>query len=166
MIDVYIEKCRDDIEIPKYSKHGDAGMDVRSAIDIVIELCETVVIPIGLKMAIPVGYEVQVRPRSGLSLNTPLRLSNSPGTIDAGYRDEIGVIMTNTSTFWEDEDNVLYTLDNKENSFGTYKINKGDRIAQLILKKSPQMNLIEVETGKIKCIGCNRDGGLGSTGVT
>jgi len=165
MIDVYVEKCRDDIEIPKYANSGDAGVDVRSAIDMVIELCETVVIPTGLKMAIPLGYEVQIRPRSGLSLNTPLRIANSPATIDAGYRGEIGVIMTNTSTFWEEEDNVLYTLETKDNAQGTYEIKKGDRIAQLVLKKSPQMNLVEVESGYVETVGINRDGGFGSTGV-
>ena len=72
-------------------------MDVCSAVDIDILPGQTVLVPTGLKVAIPAGYEIQVRPRSGLSLKTALRIPNAPGTIDAGYRDELCVIMTNTA---------------------------------------------------------------------
>jgi dUTP pyrophosphatase len=97
-IDVFVEICRDGVDIPQYSRPGDAGMDVCAAEETVIKPGETVIVPTGLKLAIPEGYEIQVRPRSGISLNTPLRIANSPGTIDSGYRDEMGIIIWNTSS--------------------------------------------------------------------
>jgi dUTP pyrophosphatase len=164
MIDVYVERCRDSIEVlPTYANLQDSGMDIVSAVDIKIELCETVVIPTGLKMAIPKGYEIQIRPRSGISKNTPLRISNSPATIDSGYKDEIGILVTNTATFYEDEDDTVYDLSCKDNSFGAYQIHKGDRIAQIVLQEVPAMNLIEVDS--VADLGYNRNGGFGSTGV-
>lgn len=96
-IEVFVEICREDAILPSYAKPGDAGMDVCAAENIDIGPGETVIIPTGIKLAIPEGYEIQVRPRSGISFKTPLRISNSPGTIDSGYRDELGIIMTNTS---------------------------------------------------------------------
>ena len=140
-----IEICRKDVTLPQYARQGDAGMDVCSAVDFVLKPNETVVIPTGLKMAIPEGYEIQVRPRSGLSLKTPLRIANSPGTIDSGYRNEIGIIVTNTSN----------------NS--DYTINAGDRIAQFVLQKVPTILYLQVDS--VADIGYNRGGGFGSTGV-
>jgi dUTP pyrophosphatase len=163
VINVYVEKCREDIELPKYEKLFSSGMDVRAAEDVLIELQETVVIPTGLKMAIPKGYEIQVRPRSGISLNTPLRIANSPGTIDCSYLDEIGIIVTNSATLYEDEDDIVYDLSWKDNSMGAYQIKKGDRIAQLVLCEVPQMNLVEVVS--VSDLGFNREGGFGSSGV-
>ena len=144
-VEVFIEICREDVQMPAYANEGDAGMDVRAAESIVVEAGKTVLIPTGLKMAIPDGYEIQVRPRSGLSLKTPLRVANSPGTIDSGYRDEICIIMQNIS----DKDNC--------------QVKKGDRIAQLVLQKVPkiQFNLVQ----DVKSIGSDRGGGFGSTGV-
>jgi dUTP pyrophosphatase len=95
-VGVFIEKCRETAVIPAYAREGDAGMDICSAEDIDISPGQTKIIPTGLKLAIPPGYEIQVRPRSGLSYKTLLRLANTPGTIDSGYRDELGVIMSNT----------------------------------------------------------------------
>ena len=131
-LDVLIEVCREDVELPNYANVGDAGMDIRSAVDIEIKPGETIAVPTGIKVAIPVGYEIQVRPRSGISLKTPMRVPNSPGTIDAGFRDEVCVIMHNSSNI----DNGVFSLSDKGNKQGTYKINKGDRIAQLVLKVS------------------------------
>ena len=91
---VYVEICREGINLPKYQNLFDAGMDVAAAEDIKIFPTQTIVVPTGLKMAIPEGYEIQVRPRSGLSLKTPLRIANAPGTIDTFYRDEVGIIVT------------------------------------------------------------------------
>ena len=88
-----IEKYREDAVIPTYAHEGDAGMDLYAAEDVIIAPGTSVLVPTGLKMAIPVGYEVQIRPRSGVSLKTALRIPNSPGTIDSGYRDEVNVIM-------------------------------------------------------------------------
>lgn len=160
-ITVYIELCRDGVEIPKYANVFDAGMDVCAAIDMKIMPGETLVIPTGFKLAIPEGYEIQVRPRSGLSLKTPLRLSNSPGTIDSGYRDEVGIIMTNTSDR-SDKETVLQ-LSSKGNCSGTYEIMKGDRIAQLVLARVPQIEFVKIED--VRTIGTDRGGGFGSTGV-
>jgi dUTP pyrophosphatase len=164
-VNIYIETLNDDIQIPEYAKLGDAGMDIRSAEDILIDIGETKVIPTGVKVAIPEGYEIQVRPRSGLSLNTPLRIANAPGTIDAGYRNEIGVIITNISQRYDKYEPYVYahTLDKKGNLQGKYLIKKGDRIAQIVLKEVPIINWIKVDS--VKDIGIDRNGGFGSSGV-
>ena len=96
-VEVALEICDPRAKVPAYATPGDAGMDIAAIEDIKIKPGQTVIVRTGLKVAIPEGYEIQVRPRSGLSYKTPLRIVNSPGTIDAGYRDEIGVIMQNTS---------------------------------------------------------------------
>jgi len=170
-INVYVEKCREDIELPTYANKWDAGMDIRSAVDVLIYPKQTLVIPTGLKFSIPIFYEIQVRPRSGLSLKTPLRIANSVGTIDSGYRDEVGIIITNTSeTHWHwsseavEENDTLYYLTEKDNRNGIYHIKKGDRIAQIVLKQVPIIKW--VETDDINKYGINRKGGFGSTGIT
>lgn len=162
-VEVYIEICREGVVLPSYAKPGDAGMDVCAAENIIILPGETTIVPTGLKLAIPQGYEIQVRPRSGISFKTPLRLSNSPGTIDSGYRDELGIIMTNTSESCRSTNDKLITIESKDNKKGTYKINKGDRIAQIVLQVVPQMRFTVVDS--VKDIGTNRGGGFGSTGV-
>ena len=165
MVEIYVEVCREDATLPRYANPGDAGMDVYAAEEVIIAPGETVVIPTGLKLAIPEGYEIQVRPRSGLSLKTPLRIPNSPGTIDSGYRDELGIIMNNNSDFssW-DKEQEPYSLEQKGNKSGAYIIRKGDRIAQIVLQVVPKMLLTRVET--VKDIGTNRGGGFGSTGMS
>lgn len=160
-VEVALEICREGAKIPEYSRPGDAGMDVCAAEDVEVKPGETVIIPTGLKLAIPMGYEVQVRPRSGLSLNTPLRISNSPGTVDSGYRDELGIILTNMSE--PGSGARVYTLDQKGNSNGTYMIRKGDRVAQLVLQAVPRMKFTVVES--VSGIGQDRGGGFGSTGI-
>lgn len=162
-VEVCVEICREGAILPQYANPGDAGMDVYAAEDVCIRPGETVIVPTGLKLAIPEGYEIQVRPRSGVSFKTPLRLPNSPGTIDSGYRDELGIIMANTSeTYGTDVDRIL-TLDSKENQKGTYKIKKGDRLAQIVLQEAPRILFKVVES--VKDIGEDRGGGFGSTGV-
>lgn len=140
---VKVERCRD-VSLPTYANFDDAGMDVRSAIDYTLEAHTTTIIPTGLKVALPPHYELQVRPRSGLSVKTGLRIANAPGTIDGGYRDEVGLIITNTS----DE---------------AYDIKKGDRLAQLVLAHYCQVIFEEVQD--IKKVGHNRGGGFGHTGL-
>lgn len=144
-IKIYVEICREGIELPQYARLGDAGMDIRAAEDVFIAINETKLIPTGLKVAIPRGYELQIRPRSGLSCKTLLRIANSPGTIDSGYRDEIGIIITNTST-------------DKE-----YTIKKGERIAQIVLNEIPIIKWDIVND--VSEINGNRGGGFGSTGI-
>ncbi|MCX7923740.1 MAG: dUTP diphosphatase [Clostridia bacterium] len=162
-VEVFIEICRDGATLPAYAKPGDAGMDICAAEDVIIRPGETVVVPTGLKLAIPEGYEIQVRPRSGISLKTPLRLSNSPGTIDSGYRDELGVIMSNTSEAYDYDEAEILTVGSTGNQKGIYKISKGDRIAQIVLQVVPKMQLTVVES--VRNIGEDRGGGFGSTGV-
>ncbi|HHW21616.1 MAG TPA: dUTP diphosphatase [Clostridiaceae bacterium] len=165
MVDVYVEIIREGVKLPSYANPYDAGMDVCAAEDTVIKPGETVIIPTGLKFAIPEGYEIQVRPRSGISLKTPLRLANSPGTIDAGYRDELGIIVSNTSPEGSSsaDNEKMLTLDCKGNQKGTYIVRKGERVAQLVLAQVPRMNLKVVES--VKNIGTDRGGGFGSTGL-
>ncbi len=163
VVGIQVEICRDGAVLPAYANPGDAGMDVYAAEDVVIRPGETVIIPTGIKLAIPEGYEIQVRPRSGLSLKTPLRLPNSPGTIDSGYRDELGVIMTNTSEQCKASDPEPLSIENKGNRKGTYKIKRGDRVAQLVLQTVPRISFQIVNS--VKAIGEDRGGGFGSTGV-
>lgn len=142
---VYIEKISDDIVTPLYASEGDAGMDIRASVDIVIKPHETKLVSTGIKIAIPTGYEIQIRPRSGMSLKTNLRIANSPGTIDSGYRDELKIIVTNISM---NEDLI---------------IKKNDRIAQMVLCKYETISFKEVED--ITTIEGNRGGGLGHSGI-
>jgi dUTP pyrophosphatase len=160
-VKIFVEICRKGIALPEYARHGDAGMDILAAEDVVIGPGETVIIPTGLKVAIPDGYELQVRPRSGISYKTPLRVSNSPGTIDSGYRDEVGIIMTNTSTKKDTDD--LLPISSIGNINGTYSIKKGDRVAQITLQVVPKIVFELIDS--VKDIGVDRGGGFGSTGT-
>jgi len=174
---VMVERCREGASLPAYMRDGDAGMDVCAAEDVSIIPGQTVLIPTGLKFAIPPGYELQVRPRSGLSLRTALRIPNSPGTIDSGYRDEVGIIMTNVclpanvtgiDAIMEVEKHIQGIPEKElgdplDDAPCVYKIKKGDRIAQLVLKTAPVAELVEV--GDIREYGGDRKGGLGSTGA-
>ena len=116
------------IELPKYETIGSAGMDVRANIteDVILASGAIKLIPVGLKVEIPVGYEIQVRPRSGLALKHGLGMANSIGTIDSDYRGEIGVISINLSD-------------------KPYTIQPQERIAQLVLNKVEQIEWTEVE---------------------
>jgi dUTP pyrophosphatase len=171
-IKIYV-KDEKGLELPFYAHEGDAGMDVRATEDILIAPGETKIIKTGLKMAIPEGYEIQVRPRSGASLKTKLRVANAPGTVDCGYRDEVGVIMNNTSRdyYWEGEnikkmpqnDDFTFTIDTKGNKDGYYLIKKGDRVAQLVLCKIYKANFELVDD--VSNIGKDRGGGYGHSGM-
>lgn len=134
IVPIYYETLDDNVKIPEYAKEGDAGMDVCANEMIHIKPQETKIIPTGLMVEIPIGYELQIRPRSGLSYKTPLRIANSPATIDSGYRGEIGIIISNTSEQNESISNI-YKLSDKGNKKGTYIIEKYDRVAQIVLAK-------------------------------
>jgi dUTPase len=164
-VEIFLEICRKDAILPKYANNGDAGMDVYAAETVMIAPGETVIVPTGLKLAIPDGYEIQVRPRSGISFKTPLRVPNSPGTIDSGYRDELGIIISNSSDMdVADNRETPYSLDEKGNRKGTYIIRKGDRVAQIVLQVVPKMAFTVVDS--VRDIGTDRGGGFGSTGIT
>ena len=143
-IQVAIELCRPEARLPQYAHDDDAGTDIYAAETVTIAPGQTVLVATGLKVAIPDGFELQIRPRSGLSFKTPLRVPNTPGTIDAGYRDEVRVIMQNTS------------LDTP------YTVEVGDRIAQFVLQRVP-MALFQV-VDSVAEIGEDRGGGFGSSG--
>ena len=148
----------DGTQAPHYANPTDAGADVRANADVVIEPMKTVIIPTGFKAAIPEGYEITIRPRSGLNAKTPLRVAL--GTIDSGYRGEFGVVMTNYSP--EQYKDEICTIEDKH-KFGTYHIKKGDRIAQFVLSKIAVMDLVPVED--ITTIAGDRGGGFGHSGV-
>lgn len=137
-----IKKISSDAIIPKYAHHGDAGMDLFSVGDLIIESNKRVIVPTGLKLEIPYGYELQIRPRSGLALNHGITLPNSPGTIDYGYRGELGVLLINHGE-------------------ESYTIKKGDKIAQAVLNKIEIAEIEEVEELSETSRG---EGGFGSTG--
>ena len=165
------EKCHEDAKEPTYAHVSDSGMDVYALEDITLAPGEQKIIPIGIKIALPAGYELQVRPKSGLSAKTKLRVANAPGTVDAGYRDEIGVIVENVEppikdiTYEEifNEDGTIESLKVTSILYGSsYTIGKGQKFAQLVLSEVPKAVLYEVE--KVGEIGEDRGGGFGSTG--
>ena len=131
--------------IPTYQTKASAGMDLRANIQNPVELkpLERTIIKTGLYIALPEGYEAQVRPRSGLAAKHGITVLNTPGTIDADYRGEIGVILVNLS-------NDKFTIED------------GDRIAQLVIAKHEQVSWKEVEILEDTSRGA---GGFGSTGV-
>lgn len=131
--------------MPAYETVNSAGMDLRAYLPdgkLVIKPMQRTLVPTGLFMEIPVGYEGQVRPRSGLAIKSGITVLNSPGTIDADYRGEVKVILINLS-------NV------------DFMIKSGDRIAQLVIAKCEQMEVFEVETLSETERGA---GGFGHTG--
>lgn len=132
--------------LPVYAKPGDSGMDIRANAPITLQPKETKLIPTGIYVGLPEGYEFQVRPRSGLSLKTKLRIANSPGTVDEPYLGEVCIIA--------------------ENTHGAVEMNiaMGERVAQLVLQEVPKAEWVQVfskdELGQTE----RGAGGFGSTG--
>lgn len=165
IVQIPISLIHKDAKIPTYAKVGDAGLDVYALDDYEINPGETVIIPTGLKVALPLGYELQVRPRSGQSAKTKLRVANSPGTIDSGYRDEIGIIIENIEPkivdinykFDENGEIIMESILHGK----PYIIEKGQRFAQLVLSQIPMANFYEVTD--VSQFGDDRLGGFGST---
>ncbi len=138
------KKLSSDAIIPAYAHPSDAGMDVRSVEDLVIPPGKRALVHTGLVMALPPMYEAQVRPRSGLALKHGITVLNTPGTIDAGYRGEVGVILANFGD-------------------GDFAVRKGDKIAQLVIAPVVQPDeIVEIEEIDETDRGA---GGFGSTGV-
>jgi len=134
------------LALPAYETAGSAGMDLRAALGdgetVVLEPGQRKLIPTGLKIALEPGYEAQVRPRSGLALKHGISAPNSPGTIDSDYRGEVGVILINLGEL-------------------PFEIKRGDRIAQMVIARYEQAQMIEVEAVDETARGA---GGFGSTG--
>lgn len=167
VIQIPIELCHPDAKIPTYANLGDAGLDIYATEDITVHPGETKLVMTGLKMAIPYGYEMQVRPKSGRALKTKFRIANTPGCIDSGFRGEVGVIIDNIEPPIKD---IEYEFDEngeihiKSIHHGSdFTIGKGEKFAQLVLNEVPKVSFYQVET--ISDIGGDRGGGFGSSGV-
>lgn len=143
-ITVSLKRLDPGVELPSYAYEGDAGLDLRSNIDIDLAPFERALIPTGLAIAIPDGFAGFVQPRSGLAIKRGFSIVNTPGLIDAHYRGELMIIGIN--------------LDSRE----SIHIDRGERIAQLVIQEVPTVNLVEVEeldeTDRGSC-------GFGSSGV-
>lgn len=167
VLNLPFELCHPDAKLPTYANEGDSGMDVYAIDDYVILPGEEIKIPTGLKCAIPYGYELQVRPKSGRAYKTRLRIANTPGTIDSGYRDEICILVENIDppikdmTYYFDDNNypVLTSIEHGR----VYTIDKGDKFAQLVLMEVPKAKPYVVE--EIASFAGNRGGGFGSSGL-
>jgi dUTP pyrophosphatase len=143
MSSIQLKRMRDSAVEPTYGSEGAAAFDLYAAEEVSLKPNETKVVPLGYAMGIESGYEVIIRPRSGIALKTGLRIANSPGTIDSDYTGEVGVIMHNTS----DSKRVIAV---------------GDRIAQGILQRTNRVHFVFVTQLSPTERG---DGGMGSTGV-
>ena len=166
-VQIPVELCHPDAKIPQYANTSDSGMDVYALDDYTIAPGETKLIPTGIKFALPPGYEIQVRPKSGRALKTKLRIANTPGTVDAGYRDEIKVIVENIEPPIKD---IEYDFDDNGTPViksilhgAAHTIGKGEKFCQLVLMEVPKAALYRVE--QVGEIGENRGGGFGSTGL-
>jgi len=133
------------LPLPVYATEGAAGMDLHAAVieTLSIDPGQVIAVPTGLYTAVPPGYELQIRPRSGLALKNKIGLLNSPGTIDSDYRGEIMVILINLGS-------------------EPYRINRGDRIAQMILCPIPRIEIYQVDVLPPSKRG---SGGMGHTGT-
>ena len=143
MVKVKLTKIHEEAIVPKYAHPGDSGMDIYSVKDYSISPLGRRLIETGLTVEIPLGYEIQVRPKSGLALKSGITVLNTPGTIDSGYRGEIGVILFNS---------------NQE----SYSVKKGDKIAQIVLQKVETIEFEEVSKLEESV---RNTGGFGSTGI-
>jgi dUTP pyrophosphatase len=168
VVQVKIKRLRPEAVIPRYARAMDAGFDLVAVEDVLIPPGESAKIPTGLAFALPEGYELQVRPRSGISAKTKLRLSNAPGTVDAGYRGEVCVLVDNRRVPYGEVGNICLDVSeqpvtvDREVDRNSYLIRKGDRIAQGVLAIVPVAQFAEVEELDETERGT---GGFGSSGV-
>lgn len=143
MVQVLISRTDDSVPLPFYAKGGDAGADLTSRIEITLQPGERALVPTGISIALPDGYAAFVHPRSGLAIKHGVSMVNTPGTVDAGFRGELQVILINHDR----HDPITF--------------HKGDRIAQLVIQKVERADFVEVEN----LPGSDRGlGGFGSTG--
>jgi len=145
MTEILIKKLSEKVKLPKYETNGSSGMDLSANIDSSIKINpgKTAIIPTGISLSVPNNYEIQIRPRSGLAAKNQISVLNSPGTIDSDYRGEIKVILIN--------------LGEK-----VFIVDKGDRIAQMVVCPIIKAKLKEVENLEKSHRG---SGGFGSTGT-
>ncbi|MCF7861983.1 dUTP diphosphatase [Candidatus Woesearchaeota archaeon] len=143
MVNVKVKKIKDNAVIPQYAHEGDAGVDLYSCERYVLSPGQRVLVSTGIKIAVPMGYEAQVRPKSGLALKAGITVLNTPGTIDAPYRGEVGVILMNHSDT-------------------EFVVEPNTKVAQMVLKKVEQAEFSEVDDLDDTSRG---EGGFGSTGL-
>jgi len=143
VVKVPVNIVDDGIQMPSYAHPYDAGADLCSAVTADIEPGAARLIPTGIRVAVPSGYEIQIRPRSGLALKHGVTILNTPGTVDSGYRGVVGVILINHGR-------------------EPFTVERGDRIAQLVLARVETASYVAVESLPESERG---DGGFGSTGV-
>lgn len=142
-VDVLVRRLDPDVPLPSYAHPGDAGLDLVTTVDAILEPGERALLPTGIAIALPEGYAGFVHPRSGLALKHGLSIVNAPGTVDAAYRGELAVTVIN--------------LDPRE----AVHLRRGDRIAQLVVQRVEHAVLHEVDT----LPGSDRgEGGFGSSG--
>ncbi len=165
---VKIKKLHPDAVIPQYARAMDAGFDLVAVEDVIVAPGQSAKVPTGLAFALPEGFELQVRPRSGISAKTKLRLSNAPGTVDAGYRGEVCILVDNIRIPSVERKNACLDAAEKETEVAqqidpnSYLIKKGDRLAQGVIAIVPiaQFEIVEeldeTERGA---------GGFGSSGI-
>jgi dUTP pyrophosphatase len=142
-VEVLITRLHADVPLPAYAHPGDAGADLVTTVDVHLEPGERVLVPTGVAIALPDGYVALVHPRSGLAARFGVSIVNAPGTVDAGYRGEISVLLVN--------------LDPHE----PVDLRRGDRVAQLVVQQVEKARFVEVERLPGSARG---DGGYGSTG--
>ena len=143
-ISVPIKNLDSTLEVPSYTREGDAGLDLKSTVDAVLQPFQRSLIPCGISVAIPQGYAGFIVPRSGLAAKHGISIVNAPGLIDSNYRGEIKVILVN--------------LDPEQ----PFEIKRGDRIAQLVIMETPPVKLVEVDELDSTNRGAS---GFGSSGV-
>jgi dUTP pyrophosphatase len=144
-VEVLITRLDPDLPLPRYAKGGDAGADIVSRIDITLAPGERALVPTGIAIALPDGYVALVHPRSGLAIKHGVTMVNAPGTVDAGYRGELQIILIN------------------HDKSASVSFKRGDRIAQLVIQKVERAEFVEVR----ELPGSGRGtGGFGSTGRT
>jgi dUTP pyrophosphatase len=144
-VKILIKRLDPDVPLPQYAKGGDAGADIVSAVDITLAPGERALVPTGISIALPDGYVALVHPRSGLAIKHGVTIVNAPGTVDAGYRGELKLILINH--------------DQKE----SVSFKRGDRVAQLVIQQVERAEFIEVQ--ELPGSGRGTDG-FGSTGRT
>ncbi len=143
MVEILIKRLDESVPVPAYAHPGDAGADLTTTVDVSLSPGERAMVPTGISLALPDGYVALVHPRSGLAARCGVSIVNAPGTVDAGYRGEVKVMLIN--------------LDPTE----TVSLQRGDRIAQLVIQQVERARFVEVDRLPGSARG---DGGYGSTG--
>lgn len=164
VVEIPVEICREDAKLPTYATNGSAAMDIYSPAEYTIEPGQTIIIPTGIKVAIPHGYALLIHPRSGLSSRTKMRIPNSLGLIDEDYHEEIGVIVENTDQKVKDADmyNAPDGLELVKEYGAPITIGKGERIAQMRLVEVPRIRWKQVNS--LGDFEEDHGAGFGSTG--